>query len=201
MKIEIKSRWGGEVLFSFECEQNALLKTLRQAVAEKANLYGADLSSAELGGADLSSANLRGANLYGADLRGADLSSADLGCADLISADLSSADLSSANLYGADLYGADLRGANLGEDFGKLVGERPVFAVGPIGSRNDVLMAFITDKGVWLRTGCFFGSVEKFTVKLTEYHGNNKHAREYAAALAMVAEHVAIWTPEQEPTT
>jgi hypothetical protein len=59
-----------------------------KAVAEKANLRGADLYGANLRGADLRDANLYGANLRGADLRGADLRGADLRGADLRDANL-----------------------------------------------------------------------------------------------------------------
>jgi hypothetical protein len=71
MKIEIKSRFAGNVLFSVET------KTLKLAV-EAAVKSGADLSGAYLSGAYLSGAYLSRAYLSGADLSGADLSGADL---------------------------------------------------------------------------------------------------------------------------
>ena len=192
MKIEIKSRFSLEVLFSHECEDNSVAVTLVAAINAKANLRSADLY-----GADLRSANLYGANLYGADLRGADLGDADLRGADLGDADLRAANLYGANLRGADLRGADLGGANLrGADLGdagKLTGDRPYFAVGPIGSRQDVLAAFLTEKGVYLRAGCFFGTVEQFREKLTDKHGDNVHAVEYQAALVLVDAHYNAW--------
>ena len=61
IKIEIKHKWHGSVLFSYESEDNTLLKTVSEA-----NLRGANLRGANLYGADLREANLRGANLYGA---------------------------------------------------------------------------------------------------------------------------------------
>ena len=100
MKIEIRHRLTGAILFSLETE--SLKLCVEAAVKSRANLYGANLS-----GADLS-----GANLYGAYLSRADLSYADLSRADLSRADLSRADLSGAYLSRADLYGADLSGAN-----------------------------------------------------------------------------------------
>ena len=99
IKIQIKSRFTGSVLFEYEKENNTIKDTVVEAVK----------SGADLGGADLRSADLYGADLYGADLRGADLGSADLRSADLYGADLRGADL-----YGADLGGADLRSADLG---------------------------------------------------------------------------------------
>ncbi len=192
MKIEIKSRFSLEVLFSHDCEDNSFAITLAAAINAKTNLYGADLR-----GADLRGANLYGANLYGADLYGADLYGANLYGADLYGADLGDADLGDADLYGADLRSADLRGANLyGADLGdagKLTGDRPYFAVGPIGPRQDVLAAFQTEKGVFLRAGCVFGTVEEFRAKLEREHGDNVHGKEYGAALVLVAAHYEAW--------
>ena len=212
MKIEIKSRFSLEVLFSHERENNSVAITLAAAINAKTNLYGANLRDAnlyaanlrgaDLRGADLYGANLRDANLRGADLYGADLRSANLYAANLRGADLYGADLRSANLYAANLrdadlrsanlYGADLRSADLG-DAGKLTGDRPYFAVGPIGSRQDVLAAFLTENGIFLRAGCFFGTVEAFRDKLQGEHGDNVHAIEYRAALVLVEAHYAAW--------
>jgi len=118
LKIEIKSRWNGKVLFKFETKNNTVRKTAEEARARGADLRGADLRGADLrgadlGGADLGGADLEGADLRGADLEGADLRGADLGGADLEGADLRGADLGGAYLGGAYLGGADLRGAYL----------------------------------------------------------------------------------------
>ena len=106
MKIEIKSRWDGHVIFSVEA--GSLKDALEIAIKSRA-----DLSRANLYGADLSGANLNGANLSGADLSGADLSGANLSGADLSRANLYRANLNGANLSGANLSGADLSRANL----------------------------------------------------------------------------------------
>jgi hypothetical protein len=103
MKIEIKSRFTGKVLFSHEAEENSIKITLKAALSAGADLYGADLC-----GADLYDANLRGADLCGADLCGADLRGADLYGADLYGANLRGANLCGADLCGADLYGDKL---------------------------------------------------------------------------------------------
>ena len=106
VKIEIKNRWTGNVLFEYEKEDNTLKDTLEQAIKEDANLRDADLEGANLRDAYLRDAYLRGANLRGANLRGADLR-----CANLRGANLRCAYLRDADLEGADLEGADLRGA------------------------------------------------------------------------------------------
>ena len=166
--LQIKHRHTGAVLF--ECESGL---TMRQAL-EKATTEKADLREADLGGA-----NLRGADLYGADLGGADLGGANLRDAALRGADLG----------GANLREADLRGR-------KLAGDRPVICIGPIGSRNDYLLAFLTDSGVMIRAGCFFDTRAKFEFRLASTHGDNQHAQEYRAAMVLIDKHAELWTPK-----
>ena len=90
------------------------------------------------------------------------------------------------------LIGADLSGAKITATL-FLVGFRPIFKIFPLGSRNDCFMAFLTNQGVFLRTGCFFGSVEDFKLKLTETHNGNQHGQEYEAALVLVQKHAELW--------
>jgi hypothetical protein len=88
IKIEIKNRWTGSIIFTYEKENNTVKQTLVKAVSEGANLEGANLEGADLEGAYLEGANLEGADLEGAYLKGA-------------------------YLKGANLEGANLKGANL----------------------------------------------------------------------------------------
>jgi len=175
-KIEIKHRYTGHVLFEHKTteQQNGGL-AMRDAL-EAAVRSDADLSGANLSGADLGDADLRGADLGDADLRGANLGGADLG--------------------GANLRGADLSGADLGDK--KLIGRRPVLTIGPIGSRGDYLVAYMTDGGVLLKTECFSGSTDKFRVALENKHGENVHAQEYTAALELVECHERLWAPKAD---
>ena len=113
IKIEIRNRWTGSVVFEYTKEGNTITETVLDAIRRGADLYGADLYGADLRGADLRDADLRGAYLYGANLYGANLRDANLRDADLRGANLCDADLRGANLRDADLRGADLRGANL----------------------------------------------------------------------------------------
>ncbi len=99
------------------------------------------------------------------------------------------------NLAGANLAGANLDGAYLAGV--KLIGERPVFQIGPIGSRCSYFVAYLTDQGIKLRAGCFFGTVEEFREKLSKDHGRNDHATEYLAALALIDVHAAIWAKQE----
>jgi hypothetical protein len=86
MKIQIKHRFTGSVIFETDAE--TIGAAVQAAIVAKINLRSADLSYANLSYANLSSANLRSANLRSANLRSANLRSADLRSADLSSADL-----------------------------------------------------------------------------------------------------------------
>jgi uncharacterized protein YjbI with pentapeptide repeats len=111
IKIEIKNRFTGSVIFTYEKENATIKEAVAQAVKGGANLEGANLEGADLIGANLRGAYLRGANLEGADLIGANLRGANLEGANLEGANLEGADLIGAYLRGANLEGADLRDA------------------------------------------------------------------------------------------
>lgn len=66
-KIEIKDIFG-KILFTYECENNSVKKTVEEAVRQNISLCNANLYCVDL----------RGANLYGADLHNADLRNAIL---------------------------------------------------------------------------------------------------------------------------
>ncbi len=119
---------------------------------------------------------LENATVAGADLRGADLTGAYLRDADLT---------------GADLRGAYLIGANLD-------GTRPILQIGPIGSRCSYLVSYITDAGVMVRAGCFYGTLDEFRAAVEKTHGESDHGREYQMAMLMIEAHAAIWTPKKE---
>ena len=91
IKIQIKSRFTGNILFEYEKVGNTIKDTVTEAINKGAYLRGANLDGANLYGANLEGSNLYGAYLYGANLEGAYLYGA--------------------NLYGAHLDGAYLRGA------------------------------------------------------------------------------------------
>ena len=78
IKIEIKNRWTGSVLFEYEKENNTVKDTMEEAIKEGADLKGAYLKGAYLEGANLRGAYLGGAYLEGAYLEGAYLKGAYL---------------------------------------------------------------------------------------------------------------------------
>ena len=174
---EIKSV-SGAVLYRGDSAES-----LREAVIAAVR-EGAYLSDANLSGANLSDANLSGAYLRGANLRGANLSDANL----------RGANLRDANLSGANLSGAYLSDAYLSGGV-RLIGARPVVQVGPIGSRSDWLVAYLTDGGIRIDAGCQRQITrEAFEARVSDTHGDNQHAREYRAALAYIDAHAAIWS-------
>ena len=96
MKITIKNIFEN-VLFEHTCENNTILKTLKEALKEDIDLKYVNLSGVKWSNTDLSGADLSGADLNGADLDGAKLSNAKLS-----NADLNGAKLRYANLIGSD---------------------------------------------------------------------------------------------------
>ena len=207
MKIQITARFTGLVLFEHEAENNTMKLTLEAAISARANLAGAYLACANLARANLARANLAGAYLAGAYLDGANLARANLAGAYLAGANLDGANLAGAYLDGANLAGANLDGANLARanlagaylaDKSELQGDRPILQIGPIGSRCAYFVAYLTNNGLRLHAGCFFGTRDEFEKKLQDEHDNNDHAKEYRAALAMIDAHAEIWTPKLE---
>jgi hypothetical protein len=202
MKIEIKCRFTGKVLFEHDAENNTTKLTVEAAVRVGASLDGASLVGASLDGARLVGASLVGASLDGASLVGASLDGARLVGASLVGASLDGASLVGASLDGASLdrasldrarlVGASLVGASL-DNGEKLKGERPILQIGPLGSRCAYFVAYLSDKGVRLRAGCFYGTTAEFRAKLKETHDGNQHAVEYKAALNLIETHAKLW--------
>ena len=210
--IQIKTGYG-EAIFEHTCDNNTVFLTVLEALISNADLAGADLAGADLAGAnlsntDLTDAHLTGANLSRSDLEGADLAGADLSNTDLTDAYMTGAYLSGANLKGANLSGAYLSGSNLSRsnlrgatiiDGETLHGSRPIIQIGPIGSRHDYLTVYLTNKGQRFDIGCQRQITrEIFEAKITLNHGDNKHAQEYRAALALIDACADIWAPKEE---
>lgn len=153
------------------------------AILNGANLYGADLNGADLRGTDLSGTNFRGAILNGAYLNGAILNGADLCGANLKYADLSGTYLKDAILNGADFRGTILNGAYLNYIKIKYNG---ILLVGNIGSRNDYTIAYNTDRGIYIKCGSFFGTIDEFVVRVKGTHNGNNYERDYLAMVEFI---------------
>jgi hypothetical protein len=165
MNEAIKNRFTGAIIV-----EAGKYASIKEAVEKnRAYLSGADLSGADLSGADLSGSYLSGADLYGADLSRTNL----------YGAYLSGADLSGAYLSGAYLSGANGEKLTLPKD-------NPVLGIGPIGSRQAHMTAYNTDKGIYIKTGCYFDTIEKFKEAVHEKHKNTKYSHDYMTAIAFV---------------
>ncbi len=135
--------------------------------------------------------SIAGAVLYAAEVEDSIPSGLQLQAA-LEKATSGRANLSGANLRDAYLRGANLGGAKLTDEL-TLVGERPVFTLGPIGSRADLFIGYVTNQGLRVRAGCFFGTPEEFTAALEAEHGTNTFAREYLRALELLELHAELY--------
>ena len=112
IKIQIKNRWTGSVLFEYEKEDNTIKDTLVEAVKQDADLGGADLG-----------------------------------------------------------------------DWGKL---QDIIIIGPIGSRKAYTTCYKTDKGIYVKCGCFSGTLDEFVAKVKKTHNDNTHERDYLALVEFV---------------
>jgi hypothetical protein len=112
--------------------------------------------------------------------------------ANLREADLREANLQGANLQRVDLQGADLRWADLGK-FGKLKTNRPILQINPIGSRQDNLIAFFTEKEIVIQTGCFKNTLSEFKKALRKKSKDDKNYHEYLTVIKLIKKHAELW--------
>lgn len=187
--MKILRRYDNAVAYGDDNE--SIRETLAAAVADHADLIGADLRGADLGGA-----NLGGAYLGGADLRDAYLIGADLRGANLIGANLGDANLRSANLGDANLGDANLGGANLGG----------VDAVIDAGTPNGWrAIGWLRDGVLSIRMGYHDKRIDEARIYLREGHQEWADRQEIPAAITYI-ETIArlrdwpIESNEQEPS-
>jgi len=115
----------------------------------------------------------------------------------LTGANLTHVNLAHVNLTHVNLAHANLAGSYLAGGL-ELIGKRPVFQIGPIGSRSNYFVAYVTDQGLRVTAGCFKQkTIEEFRAKLIEEHNTNIHRQEYEAALNLFEMHAEIWTPKK----
>jgi hypothetical protein len=73
------------------------------------------------------------------------------------------------------------------------------FIVGTIGSRDDYLMAFITQNGVVIRAGCYLGALEEFAAEVEKtYPAESLHGKQYRLAVQLVRNWAASLMPAEE---
>ena len=178
IKIEIKNRFTGKIIFEFSKENNTIKDTVEEAVKNKISLNGASLDGASLDHASLYGASLYGASLDRASLYGASLIGASLDRASLIGASLDRASLNGASLDRASLIGASLDGASL---IGASLDKRYI-SITRIGSSNRMTTYCFDDDVIWC--GCFKGTLQEFENKVNETHKDNElYLKQYLGAI------------------
>ena len=71
-------------------------------------------------------------------------------------------------------------------DNARVYGDADYLLIGRIGSRFSFTTFFKNkDKGITVSCGCFLGTIAEFRAKVTDTHGNNKHAKMYNLAADM----------------
>ena len=164
--------------------------TLSCAKLDNADFRGACFRGAKLRDISAIKCDFRNANFSQAALIRASLKETNLSCANLTRSVLSSttlenACLSSVNFTYAGFYDTSLVGATL-RDGAVLGAGRPVLQITPIGSRQDTLVIYNTDRGLYFDIGCQRQiSQSTFEERILEFHSNNVYARDYRAAIAM----------------
>ena len=58
--------------------------------------------------------------------------------------------------------------------------------IGPIGSRDDITTFINTDEGIYVNCGCFSDTIEEFRNEVIKKHRDNRHAKDYLAAIEFV---------------
>ena len=71
--------------------------------------------------------------------------------------------------------------------------------LGPIGSRSGI-MTFYRAKGdsVWVKCGCFNDTIDAFAEEVIKVHGDDRHGRDYAAAIEFARRYFADGETEAE---
>ncbi len=68
-----------------------------------------------------------------------------------------------------------------------------LLVIGPCGSRNEFTTFFRNrNREISVRCGCFHGNIEEFLSRVSETHGDNKHALVYRAAAEAAKVHIDL---------
>ena len=97
----------------------------------------------------------------------------------------------------ANLGSADLRSANLGSAHIAKAKIRRILQIGPIGSRDSMLVVWIMEAGDFrYSTGCQNQITEEaFRERVVASHGGNEHGRAYMEAIEFAHRLAGIYAP------
>lgn len=189
--IEIRHGNNHRVIFEHKVPHNTMKKTVEFAVRNKVNLVGASFINEKLDNVDFSEVDLTDVSFINCSLIRADFSKALL-----IDVSFEGSTLGGAYFHGAAMSDTMFKGAK----FGRLTvtGNRPFIQIGPIGSRGDRLLCFNMNKGIYVSTGCFFGSLKEFeaAVRKRDFHPN--HCDDYLETIDYVRNHFNRWNAPKE---
>ncbi len=72
------------------------------------------------------------------------------------------------------------------ENEGKAKDGYPLLSFGGLGSANRTTYAFNLESGIWIRCGCFKGTLKEFEKQVIKTHGDNIHAKEYLMIVELI---------------
>lgn len=94
----------------------------------------------------------------------------------------------------ARVYGnARVRGTAWVYRSARIANLRHMLSLGPIGSEDGTFTLFRTDSGPCVTRGGFSGTLDEFEKAVNETHGDNQHAQEYRAVIALARLRVREW--------
>jgi hypothetical protein len=168
------------------------------AYMEGANMEHAYMEGANMAGAYMAYAFMEGAYMAYAYMLGANMSHAYMVHANMARSNMAHANMAYANMAHANMALANIEGAFMEEEYGKLITKRPILQINNIGRDNSCLSAIFCEKGIVIRRGCFYGSLDEFEKQVGEVHGDSIHGKEYKAAIAFIKLHKDLWSEQND---
>lgn len=205
-KMEIRNYFTKEILFKDDLIKSSK-ELVEKAVKEKIPLIGADLRNLNLQGATLFEGDFRYAKFDGSDCKGAMYYCSDFIGADFSNSCQSSTNFTEANISYSELWCVNFRHSNwtniknegirvkatklanvfLGEKYGKIIKcNIPFIQISPVGLYQECLQAYRTDKGLFIKVGNFFDSLDMFKEKLKIIKENKNDITEYEEIIKML---------------
>ena len=68
----------------------------------------------------------------------------------------------------------------------QLLSQYDCVTIGGLGSREATLTAYRNKKTIFINTGCFAGSLNRFLARVAQTHRGNEHERQYRMAVAYI---------------
>ncbi len=166
----------GEPIYTSAFDWPRMVNLLEEAVAARVILESADLHGTYLGYGNFRQAEFSNAIFDDAEAIGTSFNEACLEGASFQRTALRGACFYGANLAGANFLGAiDLHRARfdprtiIDEDTRGLDG---IFVAGPVGSRDDQVQFVRIGPEIYVKAGCFSGTLEQFKRAVYETHGD-----------------------------